>query len=68
MTTQTYSVTGMSCEHCVQAVTDEVGKVPSVESVEVDLASGIVTIISEQPLDGSLVAEAVRDAGYELSQ
>lgn len=68
MTIHRYRVTGMSCGHCVQAVTDEVGKVASVESVDVDLASGIVTVTSEEPLDDSRVAEAVREAGYELSQ
>ncbi len=66
MTEFTYRVTGMTCDHCVQAVTTEVSKVPGVSDVQVDLASGGVTVRSEQPIDGSIVREAVEEAGYEL--
>jgi copper chaperone len=63
----TYTVTGMTCGHCVSSVTEEVGKLPGVATVEVDLASGRVTVASEAPLERAAVAEAVTEAGYELT-
>jgi len=66
MTESTYRVTGMTCDHCVRAVTTEVRKVPGVSGVQVDLASGGVTVRSDQPLDDSTVRDAVEEAGYEL--
>jgi copper ion binding protein len=67
MTETTYSVTGMTCDHCVRAVQSEVGKVPGVASVSVDLASGRVTVTSDQPVDPAAVQAAVEEAGYELA-
>jgi copper chaperone len=66
MTTATYRVSGMTCDHCVRAVTEEVGKLPGVANVEVDLASGTVTVSSGAPLDEGDVRAAVDEAGYEL--
>ncbi|GIE36261.1 heavy metal transport/detoxification protein [Actinoplanes italicus] len=68
MATQTYTVTGMTCSHCVNSVSAEVGKVPGVTDVQVDLASGTVTITSDQPVDETAVAAAVDEAGYELAR
>jgi copper chaperone len=65
--TTTYSVTGMSCQHCVAAVRDEVGKVDGVTSVAVDLASGAVTIESDAPVDPAAVTAAIEEAGYEVA-
>src|SRR5204862_300785 len=48
--TSTYTVTGMTCSHCVQAVTGELSSLPGVADVRVDLASGAVTVTSEAPL------------------
>lgn len=64
--TTTYTVVGMTCAHCVGAVTEEVGKIPGVLDVRVDLASGSVNVESESPLDDATVQEAVDEAGYEL--
>lgn len=64
--TTTYRVEGMSCEHCVRAVTAEVGGLEGVTAVDVDLAAGEVTVTSENPLDESAVRAAVDEAGYEL--
>ena len=64
--TSTYTVKGMTCGHCVQSVTEEVSKVPGVRGVEVDLASGRVTVSSEQPVDDAAVRAAVAEAGYEV--
>ena len=67
MTQATYSVTGMTCDHCVRAVQTEVGKVPGVASVAVDLGAGQITVVSEQPLEAASVRAAVEEAGFELS-
>jgi copper chaperone CopZ len=66
-TTATYRVTGMTCEHCVRAVTTEVSKLDGVTGVDVDLPTGAVTVISEQPLDDAAVREAVDEAGFEMA-
>ena len=70
MTTQTYTVTGMTCDHCVAAVTEELAALDGVTSVTVDLVAGgasAVTLQSDAPLDGAAVAAAVDEAGYALS-
>ena len=64
----TYHVTGMTCEHCVNAVRTEVGAVPGVTAVEVDLGAGAVKVTSEAPVDVERVAAAVDEAGYELAR
>lgn len=66
MSTTTYQVQGMTCGHCVQSVTREVGALPGVQNVDVDLASGAVTVTSERELDRDAVRAAVDEAGYEL--
>ena len=66
MTTTTITVDGMSCGHCVNSVESELGKVPGVQRVDVDLSSGRVTIESEQPIAEAAIAAAVDEAGYEL--
>lgn len=68
MTTATYLVTGMTCDHCVRAVTTELVLLPGVRSVDVDLAEGAVTVTSDGPLDREEVREAIDEAGYELSK
>jgi copper chaperone CopZ len=64
--TQTYTVTGMTCEHCVRAVTGELSALPGVADVRVDLAAGAVTVTSDAPLPDDAVRAAVDEAGYEL--
>jgi copper chaperone len=66
MSTSTYTVAGMTCSHCVAAVTEEVTSIPGVTDVAVDLASGAVTISSQTPVDEPAVRAAVEEAGYEL--
>jgi copper chaperone len=66
MTTRTYTVTGMSCSHCVRAVTEEVGEVAGVSDVTVDLDTGKVTVSADGDLDDAAVREAVEEAGYEV--
>lgn len=67
MSTSSYAVVGMTCGHCVDAVRNEVGKVDGVRSVDVELASGIVTVESERPVDPAAVTAAVAEAGYEVA-
>ncbi len=66
MVTTTYQVQGMTCGHCVGAVSNQVGALPGVIDVTVDLPAGRVTVTSEQPLDENAVRAAVDEAGYEL--
>ncbi len=66
-TTATYTVTGMTCGHCVSSVTEEVGELPGVRDVSVDLASGLVTVTADAPLGTDAVRAAVEEAGYALA-
>ena len=61
-----YSVPGVSCEHCVGAVTEEVEQVAGVESVVVDLASKRVTVRGDSVDDGAVRA-AIDEAGYDVA-
>jgi copper chaperone len=65
--TQTFTVTGMTCGHCVASVTEEISEIPGVESVDVVLDSGAVTVTSSQPLEQQAVQAAVEEAGYQLA-
>ena len=69
-TTTEYTVTGMTCEHCVAAVEDEVGGLAGVSDVTVDLVAGgssTVVVTSETDVPRDAVAAAVTDAGYSLT-
>ena len=66
MTSATYQVTGMSCEHCVRAVTGELRGLDGVREVRVELvpeSSSAVTVTSEAPLPVGAVAAALDEAG-----
>jgi copper ion binding protein len=67
VTTSTFTVTGMTCEHCVGAVREEVGRIPGVTAVVVDLGTGQVTVTSEAPVTADDVRAMVDEAGYELA-
>ncbi|MFW5470621.1 heavy-metal-associated domain-containing protein [Knoellia sp. CPCC 206435] len=67
MNTQTWTVTGMTCGHCVASVTEEVTELDGVEKVDVDLATGAVTVTSTEPLEDDAVRAAVEEAGYQLA-
>lgn len=69
-TRQSYQVVGMTCEHCVNAVSAEVGHLAGVSAVTVALVSGgasTVAVTSDNPLDVEQVRAAVDEAGYELA-
>ena len=71
MTTTAYKVTGMTCEHCVNAVSAELGALDGVSGVTVDLApegTSLVTVTSAAPLAGDAVRAALEEAGgYEIA-
>jgi copper chaperone len=66
MTTSTYTVTGMTCGHCVASVTEEVSEVAGVQDVQVDLGSGRMVVTGEA--DAAAVRAAVEEAGYSVQQ
>ena len=69
MTTQVFSVAGMTCGHCVAAVTEEITALPGVADVRIELVPGevsAVTVDSADALDLAAVRAAVDEAGYEL--
>lgn len=67
-TTAVYTVSGMTCDHCVQAVTEEVLTLSGVSAVQVDLESGRLAVTAEGPVDFDRIVEAVAEAGdYTVS-
>ena len=64
----TYPVLGMTCGHCADSVAAEIGRIPGVTGVEVDLASGSVTVEAVETLERETVRAAVEEAGYELGE
>jgi copper chaperone CopZ len=67
MSASTYTVVGMTCGHCVSSVTEEVSQVPGVTDVDVDLATGGLTVTSDTPVDDAAVQAAVEEAGYSVA-
>lgn len=68
--TVTVGVTGMTCQHCVNAVSEELGALDGVQEVTVDLVTGgtsQVVVTSAQPLDPAAVRAAVDEAGYAVA-
>lgn len=67
LVTTTYDVVGMTCDHCARSVAEEVSLVAGVDDVDVDLASGVVTVSSATTPDLGAIASAVDEAGYALA-
>ncbi len=65
--TNTYTVSGMHCGHCVASVSEEVQEIAGVEDVDVVLETGALTVTSAQPIDDAAVKAAVEEAGYQLA-
>lgn len=65
METRTFTVVGMTCDHCVAAVTAEVGAVEGISAVAVDLQGATLTVSGER-IDAEAIAAAVDEAGYAL--
>ncbi|OFL67873.1 MULTISPECIES: heavy-metal-associated domain-containing protein [unclassified Brevibacterium] len=71
MTTTTINVSGLTCNHCVNAVKDELGAIDGVQSVDVELVEGgvsPVTIESTFPLAEAHINEAIDEAGYTIAK
>jgi copper chaperone len=66
MTQRIYRVQGMTCDHCLRTVSTEVGKVEGVHDVDVQLATGEVTVTGET-LDDNAIRTAIEEAGYEMA-
>lgn len=67
MSSATYTVTGMTCSHCVASVTEEVGALRGVSDVQVELDSGRLTVTGDAAQNIDAVRGAVQEAGYELT-
>ena len=67
MTEATYTVTGMTCEHCIASVTAEISEIDGVTGVVVNLPTGAVTVISHRPVNDADVRAAVEEAGYQIA-
>ncbi|MBF6330670.1 heavy-metal-associated domain-containing protein [Nocardia transvalensis] len=67
MATSTFTVTGMTCGHCVASVQTEIGKIDGVTGVEVDLGTGRVQVESAAPISDAEVVAAIDEAGYEVA-
>jgi copper chaperone len=67
MSQSTYTVTGMTCEHCVASVTEEISEIAGVSAVDVELSTGAVTVTSTEPIAETDVRAAVEEAGYKLA-
>jgi copper chaperone len=66
MSTVVYNVSGMSCQHCVNAITEEVGAVAGVTEVAVDLDGGLVTVTAGE-VDDAAIRAAIVEAGYDVA-
>ena len=70
MSTSTYTVSGMTCGHCIASVTEEIGEIGEIDGVQevaADLATGQVVVTSDGPVDQGDVRAAVEEAGYKLA-
>lgn len=64
---QIINVVGMTCQHCVISVTEELFKIQGVQKVKVELDSGKVEIISDSEIAQDKISEAIKEAGYEIN-
>jgi copper chaperone len=62
----TVKIKGMSCNHCVMAVTKALNGIEGIKNVKVDLAKGEATFDNEKPIDAKVIKDAIEKAGYEV--
>ena len=67
MTEQTYRVPDVSCEHCVRAITDELGKLPGVQRVGVDIKTKLVTVEHDGSVSDDQLRQGIEEAGYDVA-
>jgi len=63
---RTIKIKGMSCQHCVKAVTKALSEIAGIKDVQVDLAKGEAAFDEAQPIDPELLRERIKKAGFEL--
>ncbi|MGV9778110.1 heavy-metal-associated domain-containing protein [Streptosporangium sp. NPDC003464] len=66
MSTATYKVTGMTCNGCATKVKNQISAVAGVSSVDVELATGHVTVTTESPIDNAVIMDTIEETGYEV--
>ena len=66
-TTTEYTISGMTCSHCVQPVSEAVSALADLTKVAVDLASGGLTVVSDAPVPFAAIERAVDEAGYTVT-
>ena len=66
--TTTYTVVGMTCEHCERSAREEIEEIPAVTAVDVDRSSGAVTVTASAPIAVERIRAAVTEAGYRLAE
>lgn len=66
-TTRTYTVTGMTCQHCVLSVREEIEEIAAVSAVDVDLETGTVAVTAPETVTTEQIRAAVEEAGYQLA-
>ncbi len=62
----TIKIKGMSCQHCVMAVTKALGSIENVKDIHVDLEKGEATFTEVKPVDRKLIREKIKKAGFEV--
>lgn len=67
MTTQTYQVPDVSCDHCVRAITDELTKLPGVRQVGVDIDTKRVTVEHDGSVSDQQLRDGIEEAGYDIA-
>ncbi|MDI3341209.1 MAG: heavy-metal-associated domain-containing protein [Sphaerobacter sp.] len=67
MAKRTYRVPDVSCEHCVAAITQELTKIPGVETVQVDLGSKLVTVEAADSVTDAQLRAGIEQAGYDIA-
>jgi copper ion binding protein len=65
MITEQFQVPGVSCQHCVNAITREVSALPGVQQVQVALENKIVTVAHAQQVSSEQIVAAINEAGYD---
>ncbi len=67
MMEQIYRVPDVSCEHCVRAITDELGKLPGIQNVGVDLKTKLVTVQHDGSVTDADLRAGIEEAGYDIA-
>ena len=67
VSTRSIAVTGMTCDHCASAVRAEIGKLPGVTGIDVDVAAGTVRVTGDPPPGDASLRAAVEEAGYQFA-